>query len=419
MAPISLSSTMENNPVLSTPKVGNSLDIRVDNLVNALPKVAYNSQHNEFLVVWEEQISSAEVAIYGQRVGPDGILKGGPIEIRKVLNTIYHSPSVAYSPVQDKFLVVYRHNYKSDDYDIWAIQVSWDGSSKSAEFPIDRRLGLQWASKVTYNTQSDEYLILYEDFFTANDRRILATRVKASDLSTPGSQIQVAYVSGQSRRLPDVAYNVTRNEYLIAYTHTLNVAGTLYGIKGKIVPADLSSIPTNEIAFTANDQCNGVSLAAGPNEFLAVWSENVIGGPQKIWGRRVIGDGTLGSFIKFADRAPENCVEPVVAYEPFWGYFLSWRYVSPGGIWDIFGRTIGAGQNTPSSAEFPISYISYSGGGTFIVDGQQKGPAVACGAMGICLAAYEDNCCIFNSDYEIRGRLVTPNFLYLPLIERN
>ena len=149
--------------------------------------------------------------------------------------------------------------------------------------------------------------------------------------------------------MPDAAYNATRNEYLVAYTHDINAAGTLYGIKGKIVPADLSSIPSNEIR-----------------------------------------------------------------------YVVTWR-LAHSGTWDVFARILKAGENTPSGGEFPISYIDYGGGGGFfIADGQQKSPAVACGASGSCLVAYEDNCCLLNTgnDYEIRGKLLSANFLYLPLINK-
>ena len=45
-----------------------------DNLENSLPKVAYNSNHREFLVVWEEAVTPARKEIFGQprneRSGP-------------------------------------------------------------------------------------------------------------------------------------------------------------------------------------------------------------------------------------------------------------------------------------------------------------------------------------------------------------
>jgi hypothetical protein len=49
-----------------------------------------------------------------------------------------------------------------------------------------------------------------------------------------------------------------------------------------------------------------------------------------------------------------------------------------------------------------------------IVDGNQRIPKTICDALGICLVAYTDNGPLANfylggADYEIRGRLVTPN----------
>lgn len=79
--------------------------------------------------------------------------------------------------------------------------------------------------------------------------------------------------------------------------------------------ADLSVALTNETTLTTNDYAYSVSLSVGPDEFLAVWSEKASGGTEKIWGRRVHGDRTLGGLIQFANRADGRCFGARAAYD--------------------------------------------------------------------------------------------------------
>jgi hypothetical protein len=403
------------SPGLAAPKLGNFIDIRVDNLPNETPAIAYNSQHNEFLVVWAEEVVPGRREIYGQRTGLDGALHGNAIRIAYDSSVDCWSPAVAYSPTHDKYLVVFTQKITSNvDFDIRAKFVSWDGGSIN-EIIIDTSSNTRhWYPAVSYNQQSDEFLVIYEYYKTGTDgREIIAQRRKASDGSQLGVTSTIAGGTGEVRRIAKVAHNSTRNEYLLAYTYAANTTTIVNRIRMKRLSADLSSVLTNETELTTVDYADGVSLAAGPDEYLAVWNEGASpSDTQKIWGRRINGNGTLGPFIKIADHAPQSCIEPAVAFGPILGYSLSWRCNNAGNFWEVFGRFLKGGENTPSGNEFGfIDNVS--------LIRQQRSPAVACGASGTCLAVMEDiQCCDFLSDYDIRGRLILPNLIHLPLIKR-
>jgi hypothetical protein len=386
------------------PLVGGFIDIKVDDVNNYNPAVAYNSIHDEYLVVWEND-RGATRDIYAQRVAGDGTLKSW-FTIVHDANKWNYLPDVAYSPAQDEYLIVYTYQYSTSDYDIYARRVKWNGADMNQpqyqEFAINNETGKQWYPAVTYNSQRDEYLVVYENYWSSTLHDIDAMRVRASDgyLFGAPSGYNIASGANTIRRLPDVAYNEARNEYLIAYTYQHTTNGDIWG---KIASFNFGTL-SSEIHLVDNtvDQ-DGVALAAGPDEYLAVWND---GGGTTIYGVRVTGAGATQSFIPLATDSGQTHVEPDVAYGNIYGYLVTWRYVSPGN--DVYGRFVKAGQNTPWGGRFAIDNGAYS----------QRSPALACGTHGDCLVVEEDNWPLA-VDYEIRGRFVLAHHVYLPLVMRN
>jgi len=404
---------------LSSPRGGKFLDIRVDTRPNASPAVAYNSQHNEFLVVWEELPSVGPWEIWGQRISPDGSPRGNAIRIAFDSNYSNMQPTVAYSPQQDKYLTVYTIELDSLDHDIRGVLMDWDGSDLN-NFPVDPSSGTKHRNPtLAYNQQDQEFLVVYDYWKSDTESHILARRIKAADGSLVGPPITLADgMSGQQRHASKVAYNPLRHDYLIAYNY-YSTAPFLAKIMAKRISADLVSYLMKETEISNVHYPYNVSLAAGPDEYLAVWMETTSPSANfRITGRRVSGNGTLGPLIGFADMKPDSSLKPAASYSPFWGYVVIWTFDYLGTTKDILGTLLQAGQDIPLNPPFPVSYVNYLDGGFY--DGQQQFAALACSPSGTCLAAYEDDCCVLNTgDFEIRGKLLTPYFLYLPLIERN
>jgi hypothetical protein len=391
---------------VQTPPLASFIDIKVDDVDNYNPAVAYNSRHDEYLVVWEND-RGATRDIYAQRVASDGTLQSWFTIVHDANKWNYLS-DVAYNPVQDEYLIVYTYQVNTSDYDIYARRVKWNGADMNLpeyqEFPINMDSGKQWQPAVTYNSQNNEYLVVYENYWSATLRDIDAQRVRASDgqLLGPASGYNVATAPNTIRRLPDVAYNEARNEYLIAYTYQYPTDGDIWG---KIASFNFGTL-SSEIHIVDNtvDQ-DGVALAAGPDEYLAVWND---GGGTTIYGRRVTGTGALEPYIPLANYSGQTHVEPAVAYGNIYGYLVTWRYASGGASGDdVYGRFVKPGQNAPWGGQFAIDTDVDS----------QRSPALACGFRGDCLVVEEDNWP--GADYEIRGRFVLGHHIYLPLALRN
>jgi hypothetical protein len=403
-ADIQEEATSEIN-VLAAPPMSGFIHIRVDGLENRNPKVAYNSRHDEYLVVWEEEIHGGEVAIYGRRVGINGNTIGAAFSIQHFTNRQLYWPDVAYSAKQDKYLVSFHEKISSTNYDIAVVPVSWNGVPGSGYY-IDFDADWDWYPAVEYNTQNDEFLVVWEKCISCQggtQRDIEALRIRASDGALL-SWRNLASSVNMIRRFPSVVYNSIRNEYLIAYTRHSNSStdGDIIGIKINFnMSGPVSEFQISPSGYPPQD---GVALAAGPDEYLAVWYEDY-GTKNSVWGRRINGDGSLQPFISLANDAGKHRVEPAVAFGDGGKYLITWRYIA--GTWDIYGRNVKAGHNSPEGPEFPIDNSSNA----------QKVPAVGCAPIGPCLVVEEDN--FPGGDYEIRGRMVGYHRIVLPITLRN
>ena len=389
---------------LAAPPMSPFIYIRIDSLWNRNPSVAYNSKHNEFLVVWEEEISGAEMAIYGRRISIDGKTIGNAFPIAHNPLKQHTLPDVAYSAKQDKYLVTYIIKQSPTDYDIAAQVVRWNGDLGLGFF-VDYDLDWDWYPAVAYNIQNDEFLVVWEKCISCqggNRRDIEAQRIKASDWSLL-SWRNIDGSANMIRRNPDVTYNAARNEYLIAYTRHSNISmdGDIYATRSDFNMSWLSA----EIQITPSGYPpqDGVALAAGPDEYMAVWSENY-GTKSSIWARRVGGDGSLHSFFSLANDSGTYRFEPAVAFGDSGHYLVAWRHVGP--TWDIFGRHVGAGKDSPEGPQFPIDDGAFN----------QKSPALACSPSGPCLEVQEDD--FLGGSYDIMGRLVGYRRIHLPLTVR-
>ena len=400
---------------LQAPILDPFIDIWVDTVYNMAPAVAYNSLHDEYLVVWYNDQGGPTRDIYARRVGGDGSLKSWFAVVTGTAQVNW-LPDVAYSPAQDQYLVAYTYADPVSDFDVWARRVSWNGGWMSPEFPIHQDSDDQWNAAVAYNSLNDEYLVVYQNTWASGLYDIAAVRVRASDGITQ-SWRNIATGAGDWRIDPDVAYNGTRNEYLITYRFLAGPSHTSGDILGKVASYDMGTL-SSEIGICTDtyDQI-APAVAAGPDEYLVAWSDGIGTEDYDIFARRVSGDGTpqgaSGGFEIAGIGNPNLHEDPAVAYGAGYGYLVAWAYdIDPGALFirDINGRYVMSGQNQAAGNGFAIDGTAYN----------QHLPAIACGPSGDCLVVEEDEWSPSGSgDYEIRGRFVRLHRLYLPTMLRN
>jgi hypothetical protein len=392
-----------------SPILGGWIPLRVDDIDNLASAMVFNSVRNEYLVVWEEYYAT-EVAVYARRVDQDGYLLGSAFPVAHYSTYPSWQPAVAYSTAQDKYLVVYSFDSKPtlppfSDYNISAQPINGDGSITESGFSIDPNTNHQRRPAVTYNTTDDEFLVVWDVEQGAGGwLDIWAQRINASDWSFEPGPVCIATGDSMHRYQPDVAYNLTRNEYLIAYTRE-DSDGDIFA---KRLPAYLPNpLLVAEIDIVWNTNLQGdVALAAGPDEYLVVWQDGPSVSWRTIYARRVAGDGTTpGPAFLIDEHSNEVCFGPDVAYGRGYGYLTAWSYEAASST-DAYGRYIMPGVNLPA-------------GDAFFIDqdpGTQKDVSLACNPRGDCYYAESDNS--GSTEYDLFGRMIRPNHIFLPVLQR-
>ncbi len=396
------------SPIIDPP-----IDIWSDGYDNREPVVAYNSRHDEYLVVWYTKQGAYTYDIWAQRVHGDGgletgfVVASGPGEIRV-------SPVVAYSPAQDQYLIAYDSGGSNSN--VYATRISWDGSWSSGEFVIADAIDQQLLPAVAYNSRDDEYLVVYVNQWAGGLIDVYAQRVRASDGHLISQNTVASGMDGE-RTFPSVAYSPAAYDgsggYLIAYFYH-DMATYEMEIRSKPTRAELAELwPSPEITVCPNGNAQDQPVvAAGPGEYLVIWAETILDPfGRQVRGRRMSTDGTpqgdpAGFSIGGIDTVDELEQQFALAYGERYGYLATWHFEEPSPPDTIYGRYVLAGRDSTSGGQFAVASLSH----------MDSDPAVACEPSGDCLVVYS----WWNGgDYDIKGRFVRLYRIYVPLVLKN
>ncbi len=134
-----------------------------------VPAVAYSSRHDQYLVVWQDMRNEPDVHtdpnyydIYGQIMRGNGTAKSSNFAIT-VAEGNQRLVNVASRRWSHEYLVVWE-DHRGADADIYAQRVSNCGTLLGEEIIISNTPGDQLAPAVAYNDETDEYLIVWEDY---------------------------------------------------------------------------------------------------------------------------------------------------------------------------------------------------------------------------------------------------------------
>ncbi|MCX6033836.1 MAG: hypothetical protein NTV38_02495 [Chloroflexi bacterium] len=402
-------SAATTGPHLSSEIVINAVDNE-----KYLPSVAYNSKHQEYLVVWSTKWTIGTRDIRAQRVSAQGKLLGSEFIVYENATKDSGQPSVAYDPVNDRYLVTFIFDAwgSGTDWDLYGRLIPWNGPSASlTAFPIITWGTSQWNPKVVYaGGIQKEFLVVWTNTYATGTppAYISVKRIPTSgsgfsataDLSFFGS---VPYVD------PDVSYNLARNEYLVVWDKWTTTGHDIWGVRitGNAVP--LGGGPFVIAGWPDNEMSPAVAACNVADQYLVTWQSDVGSGgtTYDIYGYFVTGAGALepppilivhssGADIAASVACNGSGSQYLVAYQQL---YTSVRY----GIWGI-----------------PISPDHSMEAGFAIVPAGSAAdrtmPAIAGGRTSY-LVVWEhqrDG----TSYQDIHGRIVTPHVVFLPLVLR-
>jgi len=172
--------------------------IRDQDFAEESPRVAYNADDDQFLVIWDERFGYSDQAVIesrtdtiGQIVAADGSVIGDPIPIEADIPYTLRQ-DVDYNPTSQIYLVVWKGDPSGEFAfaDIYGRYVNRDGSLNGPEFLIyddgddntdmgdsERYFDESKLPAVAANTQNGTFLVVWEESgITQNpeDRHILS-----------------------------------------------------------------------------------------------------------------------------------------------------------------------------------------------------------------------------------------------------
>jgi hypothetical protein len=384
-----------------------SLFLIADQPVDASsPAVAYNSQREEYLVVWRNNRTACD-DIYGQRVSKNGMLSGPWFAIATGCPAERERPSVAYNSQHDEYLVVWvQYLAAAGSHDIYGQRISATGQLLGGV--IDIAVGAPGASRsypaVAYASTEDKYLVAFGYYFATGSG--IAARAFQSDGSPWGSFFDLEPSAGMVEPLSRLAYNRLRNEFLVVWQ--LENA-TQYDIRGRRVKMSGGAGPLGDAFWISTDPKRELYpvVAAVPRppdgQYLVVWIREYVSHDYDIWGQRVTGVGTLEGGHLTISTSPSDERRPAVAgKDSNRTYLVAWSRILPSST-EMFGVTISSDGTR---------------GGEYQLGGPEAwDPVVSSGPSGDFLIAFE-NQPSGAPNWGIYG-LLWGNRVYLPLVLRN
>jgi hypothetical protein len=401
------------------PHMSNEIIISAIDNEKYLPSVAFNSTHDEYLVVWHTTWAGGMICcrdIRGQRVSAQGQLLGNEFIIYENLTKDSAQPSVAYDPINDRYLVtfIFDASGNNTDWDLYGRLVRWNGVSASyAAFPIITWTASQWNPQVVYaGGIQQEFFVVWSNTYTAgtpaayiSGKRIFpdgSFPSAGSDLTI--SDLAVNYIN------PDISYNLARNEYLVVWDRVTSLSNhDIWGVRMTGTAAQLGGGPFVIAGWPDSEESPSVAACNLADQFLVTWQSDVgTGGTDyAIYGYFITGAGAL-EFVFPIDNTTSPEMESSVACNRSGNQYLvvyqqRWVNVKYG----ITGRVVFPNHNMQ-----PAFVIVPPGGSA-----DRTMPAVI-GGHGRYLVVWEhqrDE----TSYQDIHARFVLPYSIFLPLLRRN
>jgi len=376
------------------------------------PAVAYNSDREEYLAVWYNDRAECDDIIRAQRVSKNGTLVDGAFDVSAGCSDDRSYPDVAYNGQHGEYLVVWEH-HDGLWYNIRARRVSGTGQvldTTDIDFVSGSNIVTPTNPAVSYAYTSDRYLVVWEESFP------ITTSIVGQVVSSSGSLDGNTFIifedpSGSPQREPDLAYNRSRDEYLVVWQqqdqHELDwdiYARLVAGDGTRLQPASI------EIDRYRNDEFTP-SIAAIPTQpdqgqYLVVWELRYVSGETTdgdIWGQQVAGDGTTGSSFKISDAPEDQTIPAVAGNESAQQYLVVWTHSSDSST-DIHARAVSMNGDLVGQESAFVGGRSYP-----------DHAAVASGWGNDFMVAFDDS--PFTPNSNIYGRLWR-EAVYLPLVLR-
>ncbi|HEY9721355.1 MAG TPA: hypothetical protein V6D47_05035 [Oscillatoriaceae cyanobacterium] len=236
------------------------------------PRVAYNSQSDEFLVTWTDF-----PGIDARRVSSAGVPIGAPFLVSLLERQHSDLSAVAYDVKANEYLVVWNAEVGLGPT-ISARRVSALGQNMGPIVDLSALGAANGAPSVAYGVRSDEYMITWSNVGNA----ILAQRFTPPN-GTVGSPFVVDDTAGTTKNEPTVAYDFHHDDFLFAWSDSRGLLppGSPFGPNFDIFDRRVapSGTPLGVTTFAAGetdtvDDQPALAYSCPEDRFELVWRQS-------------------------------------------------------------------------------------------------------------------------------------------------
>lgn len=368
-----------------------------------MPAVAYNSAHQQYLVVWHnEWPGSAD--IYGQRLDSMGRLLGPWFAIATGQN-YRMSPTVAYNAIDDEYMIVFMVDPIGDQsrFELKGERINWDGTLIGSAFTIVSNPDRSYYSpRLIWKESYNEYMLVYGVIDTANDLPIEIGEYLMNHEG--GFRYATTLWSTGNPSDPDVVWEPNLDRYLMVWSYSNGdgrraIMGDFRDGNANRVGStfDVYSTSTNDV-FSPRVGSNGI--------WLFVTFEYAYSIPDHdIYGAWVTKDAGLILPAILAETG-NNEIHPAIISSPSRAEMMVLYEKVVSGVPEVWlwpiSPTIPAAPNEVCRFEF-WDCIN---------------PAGAWGPGGYMFTFSEHSTLLIGNKYHIYGRFFSTNAVFLPLIKK-
>jgi hypothetical protein len=305
-------------------KDANLLNSTISVLYNSqnldFPSVAFDSAQSRYLVVWE---NNSNGNIEGRVLNVDGSYYGDAFLIADC--TDCSVPDVAYNPLSDEYLVVWQRNNSVTDKDVRGRRVGVDGTpDPGGDFDIASGTDVVYQSPALAVASNGKYMVVFSRNTTGNFN--IGGQRLAQSCSKDGGVLSISSDSGDELS-PDVAFNLTNNTAFVAWAH--DTGGR--EVKGRLVRPDnsMGGQPTLSAAGGSDEQNVSLAYAFIGDPYLATWDNGV-----DVFGRWVSDLGAVtGSIFTVTSTNTQYAPSAAFGADRFLVTYSDWS-----GQYDVWGR---------------------------------------------------------------------------------
>ena len=398
-------------------------------LTETNPAVAYNPDREEYLVVWYNDRAGCD-DIRAQRVSKSGALVGGPFYISAGCPADRRYPDVAYNSAQNQYLVVWEEE-GSTGFSIQARRVSGEGQvvdTTDIEIaPHGMGSSNNYRPAVAYASTEDKYLVVYQLWVWGAPATWSIAGKVVSSTGTPDPTVLVISTDpgGAAREQPDLAYNRSRNEYLVVWRQRFTSSD--YDIYARRVSGNGAPLYPASIMIsirTWNEEAPAVGalpLTNNEGDYLVAWEINTGSAGIDAKTVHVASDGsaTVGGLPQIVyDSSLDESAPAVAGNESSNQYLVTWSQyyevdLGGGGVFPFYDGIAGKAV----SSDGHLLNGSLFDPGTELGGFRADNSAVAAGPLGDFLVTFDDTPALASSR-GIYGQL-WGHRIYLPLVMRN